>query len=392
MSKIRMYKLFAGVFAVFSFWGCSEEPSKVFNVAINEGGTQAVLIGEKPGHLKGQLEEMERKGEWDPYALKKLILKGNLNGKDVIAIRELTNTHGSVEELDFSDANLLEGAFPEFAFGSSLHLHKVIFPNNLKYSGESLIHRSNNLTEIQLNEGLEVLENGALSLGDENHKLKEINIPKSVRIIGDRALSFLSEVSHLDLPEKLDSIGPGAFDEDFGLTELHIPSKIRHIAGGAFLGCIKLKKIDLPEKITSIGREAFVGCEALENIKLPDSLKVIGREAFSGSGLTALELPPNLKRIEDFGLRRLKIKRLVIPNSVEHIGKHTFTNLPLFKELHVKWNTPIAVPDAFDGIDHYSKKKTGIDKSKVTLYVPKGSKAAYQTAKDWKGFTNIIEE
>gem|GEM_PF-4098206 len=389
-----MYKLFAGFFAVFYFWGCSEEPSEVFNVAINERGTQAVLIGEKPGHLKGRLEEMERKGEWDPYALKKLILKGNLNGKDVIAIRELTNTHGSVEELDFSDANLLEGAFPEFAFGGSLHLHKVIFPNNLKYSGESLIGGSNNLTEIQLNEGLELLEYSALCPGHENHKLKEINIPKSVRIIGERALCFLSEVNHLDLPEKLDSIGFAAFDKDFELTELHIPSGIRHIAARTFFYCKKLKKIDLPDKITSIGREAFDGCEALENIKLPDSLKVISREAFNRSGLTSLELPPNLKRIEDFGLEGIKnIKRLVIPNSVEHIGRHTFTNLPLLKELHVKWNTPIAVPSAFESTDVKGEARAeGIDKTKVTLYVPKGSKAAYQTENDWKGFTNIVEE
>ncbi len=427
MSKIRIYKLVAEFFAVILFGGCSEDPSEVFDITVSEGGTQAVLIGEKPGHLKEQLGRMKREGEWDPYALKKLIVKGNLNGNDVTAIRELTNTQGKVEELDFSEANLLERAFPDFAFASSLHIRKVIFPENLKYSGRSLISRSGKLIEIQLNEGLEVLEGNALA-GGADTKVKDINIPQSVRIIGRGAFSMLPEVTHFDLPEKLDSIGIAAFDRCQSLTALHIPSGIRHIADAAFRGCIKLKKIDLPEKITSIGTEAFIYCEALTDIKLPDSLRVIGQRAFSRSGLTSLKLPPHLQRIENEGLSEIySIERLIIPDKVtfigdyafsgntdyshpegmkfvqlkavylpkrvEHIGRYAFTNLPLLEELHVKWDNPLAVPGAFDS---FKKRDTewykGIDKSKVTLYVPKATKAAYQKAEDWKEFTNIVEE
>lgn len=410
MNFINLLRAILLLSVILSLVGCEKE----------DDGTIPIVLDSKTGKLTvdvykaGNIEPYFEKNKIDVFSLKTIVVKGNLNGKDVLYLRKLTSTHGMVEILDFTDAHLLENAFPDKAFSSSRYLKKVIFPRDLKYSGISLLNRSESIEEVLLNEDIEVLESFALS----GNNFQTIHIPQSVKIIGDGALSSSKKIESIDLPQGLDSLGASAFHFCESLKEVTIPDKIKNISDALFSHCTSLSKVNLPEGLESIGKGAFSGCQSLKEIAIPNNVRYIGGEAFSYMPkFTSLKLPSGLQILDVMALSSLSniesivipcnvrylgdnqfvnsknLRSISLPESVEYIGQLSFTNLPALEEIHVKWKIPIADNGCFETlIVNEDNKFIGIDKTKVKLYVPKGTIAAYRNTKVWQDFRIIIEE
>ena len=121
-----------------------------------------------------------------------------------------------------------------------------------------------------------------------------------------------------------------------------------------------LTSVTIGNSVTSIGDYAFNRCYGLTSITIPNSVTSIGSSAFSNcTGLTSI----------------------TIPNSVTSIGDWAFGGCTSLTEMYVKATTP---PSA-DYYTFYHVPKT------IPVYVPAGTKSAYQAANYWKDFTNIIE-
>ena len=116
-------------------------------------------------------------------------------------------------------------------------------------------------------------------------------------------------------------------------------TKANTIPDFAFQNLSNLRSIILPQSIVSIGTAAFEKCKGLISVK--------------------------------------------IPSSVNSIGSFAFGTCEGLKQIHCKSNIP---PKA----ESYIFSNT--NKAQCKLYVPKGSSANYKSAKEWKGFTTIIEE
>ena len=63
-------------------------------------------------------------------------------------------------------------------------------------------------------------------------------------------------------------------------NKLEIPNSIKVIGDSAFAGSTYLQQIVIPESVTEIGEFAFEGCTALQNVVIPDSVTEIGDSAF----------------------------------------------------------------------------------------------------------------
>ena len=169
---------------------------------------------------------------------------------------------------------------------------------------------------------------------------------------------------------------------------------VTHIRMEAFMDCDKLTSVTLPESVVAISRSSFAGCRGLKSISLPkkatygyfytdDRTFLIDESSFSlCTSLTEIALPEGVKELPYsvfsgcYGL-----KEVTLPSTLTSIAYGVFNGCYNLSTVTIKAAIPPTIEsDAFD------------DCSNITLYVPKGSKAAYEAADYWKDFKEIKED
>ena len=132
---------------------------------------------------------------------------------------------------------------------------------------------------------------------------------KPVIAIGTKAFYGCSSVTAVTIPDSVESIGEDAFSgyadrslETPRITEIKIPSGVKTIGNFAFAYCDELKTVDLSQaaNLTTIGQQAFDGCKNLTDVKLngAGNLQTIESGAFVRSGVTQIEIPASVEKIE----------------------------------------------------------------------------------------------
>ena len=155
------------------------------------------------------------------------------------------------------------------------------------------------------------------------------------------------------------AIGDNAF-RGSEVLRVNIPVSVTSIGSYAFAQCTNMNDIELPGSVTSIGEYAFIGCTGLTMVAIPSATTVVSAHAFSGC---------------------TNLSTLYIQDEVTAIGRGAFYNCPLTK-VYCYADTPPA-------IDH---ENTFSNAANATLYVPVGTKAAYEAAPYWQYFGRIIED
>ena len=217
----------------------------------------------------------------------------------------------------------------------------------------------------------------------DGKEIIDLVIPNSVTSIGNYAFWVCSGLTSVTIGNSVTSIGDNAFDgtawynnQPDGLvyagkvaykykgtmpnnTNIVLEDGTLGIAGDAFSYCSGLTSVSIPNSVTSIENSAFFGCSGLTSITIPNSVTSIGYDAFYNcSGLTSV----------------------TIPNSVTSIGEYAFDGCNALSSVIVGAATPL-------NITSY----TFSNRANATLYVPIGSKTAYQAANYWKNFGEIVE-
>ena len=83
------------------------------------------------------------------------------------------------------------------------------------------------------------------------------------------------------------------FKELTNLKQLNMPNTIKVIGDNAFYNCINLASFELSENLESIGRFAFKQCYSFSTAVIPNKVTFIGKYAFYDSGISSLTLPTN---------------------------------------------------------------------------------------------------
>ena len=240
--------------------------------------------------------------------------------------------------------------------------------------------------------------------------LTSVTIPSSVTIIEKNAFAGCSALTTLTIPSSVTSIGEYAFSGCSALTNIPIPSSVTSIGFSAFSFCTKLTTIVIPSSVTSIGESAFYKCSALTNVTIPSSVTFIRKSTFAYcSGLTTVSIPSSVTTIGENAFDRCsKLVTVSIPSSVTTIGDEAFFGCSALTTVNIPSSVASIRKYAFFGCSGLTSITTSritpvdlsgspgvfmeINKTTCTLYVPLGSKSAYQTAPQWKDFTNIIEK
>ena len=253
------------------------------------------------------------------------------------------------------------------AFRGCTNLKKIVVnDNNPNYCSKDGVVYTKNMTKLIF----------ALSC------LKSVIIPDRVTEIRNNAFRGCTSLTSIYIPSSVTEIGIGAFDGCTSLTSIKIPNGVTEIGWNAFNGCTSLTSVEISNSVTVIGNWAFYKCTSLTSILIPNSVIKIGNTAFSGcTSLTSIVLPDSVTEIGHMAFQDCtNLTSIKIPNNVKLMEDKVFVGCTSLKEIHLKRKNPLDFSRAFEDLD----------KSNVTIYVPKGSIEVYKFNEYYKGFK--IEE
>ncbi len=141
-----------------------------------------------------------------------------------------------------------------------------------------------------------VVPDGVVSIGKafaENDNLQKVIVPRSVKKIGKQAFFKCVNLKEVELCDGLEIIDNMAFTHCVRLTKIAIPSTVKRIGDSAFSQCVKLKTLELCEGLQVIDGWAFDNC-CLKELVLPSTLTWIGSYSFARNDGLTLTLSNNL--------------------------------------------------------------------------------------------------
>lgn len=232
----------------------------------------------------------------------------------------------------------------------------------------------------------------------------------------------ISETDVKFIPEEV-------FSNRNSLTTVHLPSTLTVIQNGVFRSCSSLTVVDGCENVQEIGSDAFEYCTQLSSFPFGDKIKTI--ESYAFYGCTALPeklvMPASLKSFgwgyafNESSVRKFDLSQCTLTGSIGYntFGKCTSLLLPekgdyqlgsdVFRNaLLTELRLPAAVSAIYgdnvmptilerlyisrtEPFSTYKDAFKNLDMESCTLYVPIGSKSAYEEAEGWMNFTNIKE-
>ena len=234
----------------------------------------------------------------------------------------------------------------------------------------------------------------------------EILIPSEVYNNGGRfsvtgisnAFSNCTGITSVRIPGSVASIGSSSFSGCTGLTSVVMNEGVKSIGQNAFQKCTSLSSVTIPSTVTNISKYAFSYCSSLKKVIVSD-IAAWCNIVFGDSNANPLYYAHHLYNKEDM----VEIKNLVIPegvmsigsrafqggsslisvtipSSVTSIGNYAFYNCSSLTSVTCNLETPLPITG-----------NTFSNRSKAKLYVPIGTKTAYESADYWKEFKEIIE-
>lgn len=248
--------------------------------------------------------------------------------------------------------------------------------------------------------------------------LKDIKLPNSISAINSQSFRACKSLTNINIPNSLNAIEPDAFLYCEKLLEINVDNgsqfytslngvlynknqtEVIIVPGG------KMGEIVLKSNVSKIGSFAFWGCKYISTVVIPNSVLSIGEQAFTYSGLTTLQIPNSITKIEtgtfkncnylssitipnsvttikdEAFMRCENLKTLIIPNSVTSIGEYVFYKLYSLKSLYSYMQNPMVLS---------SKAFEYTNKANCTLYVPKESRYKYIQTTGWNYFLDIVE-
>ena len=173
---------------------------------------------------------------------------------------------------------------------------------------------------------------------------------------------------------------------DCGLSSIVMPDDITVIGTGAFKGCANLVSASISEKVTNIKSSAFEGCSQLESVVFPQNITELGSLSFKGCKALKTFTFPKVTSLADEILSGCDaLVSVTIPETVTAVGSLVFAGCIKLAEIYVAASLP---PD----IGWSWQPFQNVDKNTCKLFIPAGSLASYNSAKEWGDFTNKIEE
>lgn len=94
----------------------------------------------------------------------------------------------------------------------------------------------------------------------------EVQLPSTLKTIGNYALAYNDSIESYELPFGVKSIGASSFENCISLKSIDLPDTLTSIAKNSLKQCYKLESVKIPYSVSSIGNYAFHRCLVLESV------------------------------------------------------------------------------------------------------------------------------
>lgn len=331
------------------------------------------------------------------------------------------------------------------AFFSCSSLSSVTLGKNVRYIGWGSFANCKRLTSIVIPDSVTIIANQAF---DGCERLADVTFPANLDSVGYSAfygctalknivwnvrkayngytmkntpfyyympaisgyIDMRSQIKSFTFGDNVESIPAGLCAGMKKMTTVNLGNSVKSIGSEAFYGCQSITAITFPESLTSIGYRAFSGCtEIRTKITIPVNVSYIGENAFfnckgirsvrwnarngefGGSSAWAYSSPfinassftfgDEVESIPDCLCAQSPISSITIPSRVTNIGNRAFYHCSQLTSITIQAETPPVIRGkAFEEVP-----------TDIPVYIPCGTKEAYQSAEGWKNFTNYIE-
>jgi len=211
-------------------------------------------------------------------------------------------------------------------YGSTLayctKITNITLPSTLKYLHGDSTFSGTGITNIVLPEGLIEIGNWVFSMCQQ---LVTINLPNSLTTIGFGTFYYCTKLEGITLPPNLNALR-FTFPGCSSLTYVNIPGTCKRIEYNSFSSCINLANVTINNGVETIESSAFYGCKKLTTLNLPNSIREISNYAFSNCGLTTINIPPLINKINYGVFYACKdLKNITIPSNIISILDNAFS-------------------------------------------------------------------
>lgn len=262
-------------------------------------GTMTVTVA-----TAGTLQSTISNSSYASASVTKLIVNGPLNGADLKVLREMTTT-GTVTNLDIKNTTIV-GGDPTAYYGSYKATADNVLPQYL-FSQSKLLY-------ITVPKTITKIENACF---ESSASLKELSIPASVTSIessfvnGCTSLTIFyveggnSYMAYNGVLYSKDGSTLVRYPEGLTATSFTVRSAVTTIGVYAFNNT-RLTTVNLPSQLKKIDNCAFYSAK-VTSLSLPTTLTTLGSEVFAYSAITTLSLPASLTTVTTSSFSAMKV-------------------------------------------------------------------------------------
>lgn len=376
-----------------------------------------VVNVETPGTL-GQVIKDAKK---NPDRIRNLKVTGQIKDSDFYFMRD---SMAILEAVNLKECKVQDDVIPDNAFKDKKTLCYFSFPEKITKIGSCSFSKTNLEGSLAIPDDVIIISNYAfsesnitsVSFGDKLEEISynafsrckslscRLNLPESLKTIGESAFYDCAFYGELILPNSLEHIGTEAFWNAGNFTgSLTIPEKINSLGYRIFYCCFFSGILNL-SNVNKLGEGCFQNCsftgelvipdEVVEipdycfaynqysSVHLPNSIKKIDQAAFIGDNkLTALNLPEGLSSLgESAFMYCSNLSSICFPSSLKFIGRGGFEDCYYITNIVSFATEPPTV--RFDTFN-------GVAKDNFTVEVPEQSVKRYQAETGWSDFKRI---
>ena len=131
--------------------------------------------------------------------------------------------------------------------------------------------------------------------------VKTVSLPSTLKVIGNSAFYLCDELTSVNIPEGVTDISYGAFWGCSTLDEVILPSTLKTIGMHCFADCVSLKSLDVPESVTDLEVGLIAGCKSITEFEIKDTVTYIASGTFSDTGIKSLHIPASVNYIMSLG-------------------------------------------------------------------------------------------